>query len=108
MVKRGDVWLVRLDPTEGRESQKSRPCLIVSPPEIHDHLDIVTVAPMATGSRPAPYHIPVEFSGQQGFVLIEQTQAIDKRRLLQRLGTVKRAVLTASLATLRELFAEED
>ena len=32
MVKRGEIWLVRLDPTEGREIRKTRPCLIVSPP----------------------------------------------------------------------------
>jgi len=35
---RGDVFLVSLDPTKGREIQKTRPCLIVSPDELNDHL----------------------------------------------------------------------
>ena len=36
MVVRGEVWLVNLDPTVGSEIQKTRPCVIVSPPEMHD------------------------------------------------------------------------
>jgi mRNA interferase MazF len=53
-VARGEVWLAALDPTLGSEIQKTRPCVVVSPPEMHDHLRTVTVAPMTTGSRPAP------------------------------------------------------
>jgi hypothetical protein len=51
MVSRGDIWLVNLDPTVGSEIQKTRPCVIVSPPEMHDHLRTVLAAPMTTGSK---------------------------------------------------------
>ncbi len=61
VVTRGDVWLVALDPTVGSEIQKTRPCVIISPPEMHDHLRTVIVAPMTTGSRPAPFRIPISF-----------------------------------------------
>ena len=44
-MKRGDIWLADLDPTIGSEIQKTRPCLIVSPPEIHDHWRTVIAAP---------------------------------------------------------------
>lgn len=106
MVKRGEVWLARLDPTEGREIQKTRPCVIVSPPEIHDHLSIVMVAPMTTGSRPAGFRVPVKFSGKQGLILLEQIRALDQRRVVRRLGNVDRATLAALMATLREMFAD--
>jgi len=105
-VKRGEVWLVRLDPTEGREIQKTRPCVIVSPPEIHDYLSIVMAAPMTTGSRPAGYRVPVKFSGKQGLILLEQIRVLDKRRLVRRLGSINRSALAAVLATLREMFAD--
>ena len=59
-VTRGEVWLAALDPTVGREIQKTRPCVVISPPEIHDHLRTVMVAPMTTGSHPAPFRIPVD------------------------------------------------
>ena len=106
MVKRGEVWLARLDLTEGREIQKTRPCVIVSPHEIHDHLSIVMAAPMTTGSHAAGYRVPVKFSGKQGLILLEQVRALDKRRLVRRLGAIDRTALAALLATLREMFAD--
>ena len=45
-VVRGDVHLVRLDPTVGSEVRKTRPCLVVSPDELNEHLRTVIVAPM--------------------------------------------------------------
>jgi mRNA interferase MazF len=106
VVVRGDVWLARLDPTEGREIRKTRPCAIVSPPEIHDYLDIVLVAPMTTASRPAAYRIPTSLQGKSGLVLLEQTRVLDKRRLVRKVGELDRRTLSAVLATLREMFNE--
>jgi mRNA interferase MazF len=106
MVTRGDVWLAALDPTVGSEIQKTRPCLIISPPEIHDHLRTVIVAPMTSGSRPAGFRVPVSFQGGDGLILLEQSRALDKRRLVKRLGQVPDAVLAQTLRTLRELYEE--
>src|SRR6478752_3646692 len=53
-VARGEFWLAALDPTVGSEIEKTRPRVIVSPPEMHDFLRTVTVAPMTTGSHPDP------------------------------------------------------
>jgi mRNA interferase MazF len=82
VVRRGEIWLVTLDPTAGSEIQKTRPCLVISPAEIHDHLRTVIVAPMTSGSRPAGFRIPVRFDGVDGLILLEQSRALDKRRLL--------------------------
>ena len=106
MVNRGEIWLARLDPTEGREIRKTRPCVIVSPPDIHDYLPLVIVAPMTTGSAPAPYRIAVRFRGKQGLVLLEQIRVLDRRRLVRCLGAVGNSTLLAALATLQEMFAE--
>jgi mRNA interferase MazF len=106
VVARGDVWLARLDPTEGREIRKTRPCLVISPPELHDFLDTVIIAPMTTGSRPAPFRLPIKFSGKRGFILLDQVRTIDKRRLARRLGAIDRRDLSATLALLQELFSE--
>jgi mRNA interferase MazF len=106
VVARGDVWLARLDPTEGREIRKTRPCLVISPPELHDFLDTVIIAPMTTGSRTAPFRLPIKFSGKRGFILLDQVRTIDKRRLARRLGAIDRRDLSATLALLQELFSE--
>jgi mRNA interferase MazF len=106
MVKRGDIWLAALDPTVGSEIQKTRPCLIISPAEIHDHLRTVIVAPMTSGSRPAGFRVPVTFQGVSGLILLEQSRALDKQRLVKRLGAVSAGVLKQALKTLRELYDE--
>ena len=106
MVGRGDIWLVTLDPTVGSEIKKARPCLVVSPAELHDHLRTVIVAPMTTKSHPAPFRIPVTHAGRKGLVLLDQVRALDKARLVKRLGAVPPKVLMQTLATLREVFAD--
>lgn len=106
MVKRGEIWLAALDPTVGSEIQKTRPCVVISPPEMHEHLRTVMVAPMTTGSQPAPYRIEVGFQGRTGLILLDQTRTLDKVRLIRRLGAVNRKTLAATLATLREMFEE--
>ena len=106
VVARGDVWLVALDPTLGSEIRKARPCVVISPPEMHDHLRTVIAAPMTTGSLAAPFRVAVRFRGKSGLVLLDQVRALDKLRLVKRLGAVSPAVLAASLAVLREMFSE--
>lgn len=105
-VKRGDIWLAALDPTVGAEIQKTRPCVIVSPPEIHDWLRTVLVVPMTTGSHPAPFRVPVGFGGKKGLILPEQMRALDKARLVKRMGKVDAATLSALLGVLRDTFEE--
>jgi mRNA interferase MazF len=105
MVARGEIWLVNLDPTVGSEIQKTRPCVVISPPEMHDHLRTVLVAPMTTGSWPAPYRIPVTFAGKKGLILLDQVRAIDKTRLVKRFGSLKEKTLFDVLSALQEMFA---
>ncbi len=104
MVKRGEVWLVVLDPTIGSEIQKTRPCVILSPPEMHDHLRTVIAAPMTTGSRPAGFRVPLRFKGKDGLILLDQIRTLHKQRLVKRLGAVSDSALTVTLETLRMVF----
>jgi mRNA interferase MazF len=106
VVNRGDIWLVNLDPTVGSEIQKSRPCVVISPGEMHGHLRTVIIAPMTTGSRPAPFRIPVTHSGKQGLILLDQIRTVDKSRLASKFGELEPSTLSAVLQTLQEVFAE--
>jgi len=45
-IRRGDVFLVDLDPTRGTEIQKTRPCVVVSPDELNGHLRTIIIAPL--------------------------------------------------------------
>jgi mRNA interferase MazF len=103
-LKTGEVWLANLDPTVGSEIQKSRPCVVISPAEMHDYLRTVIVAPMTTGSRPAGFRIAVTFQGKSGLILLDQVRALDKSRLVKRLGAVHGATLEKTLRTLQAVF----
>jgi mRNA interferase MazF len=74
---RGDVHLVRLDPTLGSEMQKTRPCLVVSPDELNEHLRTVIVAPMTTAGRAYPWRVPCRFQRRAGFVALDQLRTVD-------------------------------
>ena len=105
-MTRGEIWLVNLNPTIGSQIRKTRPCVVVSPAEMHDHLRTVIVAPMTTKSRAAPFRIGVTHRGQKGLILLDQMRAVDKARLTKRLGAVSAKTLTSTLSTLQEVFAE--
>ena len=103
-VVTGEVWLANLDPTVGSEIQKTRPCVVVSPPEMHDYLRTVIVAPMTTGSQAAAFRIGLTFQGQSGLVLLDEVRTLDKVRLVKRLGAIHPATLQKLLTTLQSVF----
>ncbi len=104
--RRGDVLLVSLDPTVGKEIQKARPCLVISPDELNEHLTTFLVAPMTTGGHAYPFRLTCRFQGRRGFVVLDQIRAVDRSRVVRRLGRLSTRTVTGSLAVLREMFEE--
>ena len=105
-ISRGQVYLVRLDPTLGSESKKTRPCVIVSPDELNEHLRTVIVAPMTTGGRAYPWRPRCRFQGRMGFVALDQLRTVDVERLTKQLGKLDAAKVVTVLDVLQDMFAE--
>lgn len=103
----GEFWLVQFDPTVCSEIKKTRPCVLVSPPEMHNHLRTVIVTPMTTGARPAAFRVPITFKGKTGLILLIQIRTIDKARLVRREGAVHAATLKRTLTALQSMFAPD-
>ena len=104
-IGRGYVYLVRLDPTQGSEIRKTRPCVIVSPDELNQHLRTVIVAPMTTGGRAYPWRPRCRFQGRAGFVALDQLRTVDAERLLKSVGQLDSQTVLAMLRTLQAMFA---
>ncbi len=104
--QRGEVHLVALDPTEGREIRRTSPCLVVSPDELNAHLATFLVAPMTTGGHPCPFRIPCRFRGKVGTVVLDQLRTVDRTRLVKRVGRLEEDTVSEALAVLREMFEE--
>ncbi|WP_281743641.1 type II toxin-antitoxin system PemK/MazF family toxin [Polynucleobacter yangtzensis] len=105
MVSRGEIWLINLDQTIGSEIKKIRPCIVVSPQELNDHLRTVIVAPMTTKGRSAGFRVPITHDGKKGLILLDQIRSIDKLRLVKKIGKSNPKTLSASLSVLQEAFA---
>lgn len=103
-VQRGDIWLVNLDPTVGSEIQKSRPCVVISPDELNDHLRTVIIAPMTSKGFAAPFRVEVVHAGTTGLVLLDQLRSVDKTRLVKKQGAVANTTLLAVLEVMQTLF----
>ncbi len=105
-MSRGEVYLVRLDPTLGSEIRKMRPCVIVSPDELNEHLRTVIVAPLTTSGRACPWRIRCRFQNRSGYIVLDQLRTVDRERLVKRLGVLTAPTLSEVLGSLHEMFAE--
>ena len=105
-MNRFDVYLVTLDPTVGSEIKKTRPCVVVSPNEMNQHIATVIVAPLTSKGHDYPTRIACRFQGKQGQVVLDQLRTVDKVRLVKRLGRLGAATQDDILGTLAEMFAK--
>ena len=103
-VRRGDVFLVSLDPARDAEIQKTRPCVVVSPDELNSYLRTFIVAPLTTGGHPYPFRVSCRFEGRSGYVVIDQIRTVDRERLVRRLGKLSPSTVGRILAILQEMF----
>jgi mRNA interferase MazF len=106
VVARFEVHLVTLDPTVGHEIQKTRPCLVISPDDMNQHLRTVIVAPMTTRGRGYPFRPACRFQGKSGEIALDQIRTVDKTRLVKRLGRISPQTQTAVLDILDRMFAQ--
>jgi mRNA interferase MazF len=104
-VSRGDVYLVSLNPTRGSEIRKTRPCVVVSPDELNAHLRTLIVAPLITGGYPYPFRVSCQFDDKDGHVVADQLRAVNRDRLIKRLGVLDEDTLVELLSILQAMFA---
>lgn len=103
-VSRFQVWLVQLDPTQGSEINKTRPCVVISPNEL-SALSTVLMAPMTSRVFEFPCRVACSFKEKQGLILLDQIRAVDKTRLVSKLGVIDEATQMELCRRLQELFA---
>lgn len=107
-VRRYEVHLVNLDPTQGAEIQKTRPCVVISPDEMNAHIRTVIVAPMTSAQRDYPTRISLSFQGKSGQIVLDHIRTVDKSRLIRRLVMISDETAHAAAALLQEMFAFGD
>lgn len=100
------VFLINLDPTVGHEMKKLRPCLVISPDDMNDYIGTVIIAPMTTKSRDYPTRVPLRFQNRQGWIVLDQIRAVDRRRLVRGLGKIGPGTVSSVKSVLSEMLVE--
>jgi mRNA-degrading endonuclease toxin of MazEF toxin-antitoxin module len=109
-MKRGEIWLVSLDPTLGHEQKGHRPVLIVSPEAFNRATKVPIVLPIMSGgnfARTAGFAVPLTDAGTKttGVVRCDQPQALDlAARRGRKLESVPDAVMDEVLARVSPIF----
>ncbi|MCL1492908.1 MAG: type II toxin-antitoxin system PemK/MazF family toxin [Pseudanabaena sp. Salubria-1] len=112
-MKRGDIYLVSLDPTEGHEQQGTRPVLIVSPDKFNALTKVPIVVPITSGgnfARTAGFAVSLDSAGTRtkGVVRCDQPRPIDlSARKARKLESVPDAIIDEVLARIVALFSPQ-
>ena len=106
VIHQYDIYLVNLDPTQGSEIKKTRPCVVVSPDDMNRHLRTVQIAPMTTNTTVYPWRAKIHFSRKKGMVALDQLRTVDKRRLIRKLGKATPSVTQDIKDIIHEMLVE--
>ena len=105
--KKWDIVLVNLDPVKGKEINKTRPCLVISPNVMNKRLQTLIVAPLTSSEKNYPSRLRTNFKGRPGEICFDHIKSIDKGRVIQVQGTLENNLRKPVNELLREMFSEE-
>ncbi|EQD67309.1 PemK protein [mine drainage metagenome] len=107
-MRRGDIYMVSLDPTEGREQRGSRPVLVVSPTEFNEATKLPVICPITNGgdfARRIGFAVPVTGIKTTGVVRCDQPRVLDLgARNARKVDTLPASIMDEVLAKLAPIF----
>lgn len=97
------VFWVSLDPTTASEIAKKKPCAVVSPNELNEHLRTVIIAPLTSTIKNYPFRVNCIVKGKQGSIALDQIRAVDKIRIISLMGSLKQSEIESVKSVLMEM-----
>ena len=106
-MNRGDVWWVALDPSQGSEIKKTRPCVVLTSDILNRLRKTIVVVPLSTAAKPhPPITVPVNCQSKPAVAVIDQVRAVAKHRLQSKIETLDSkdlGAITRTLSTILEI-----
>ena len=105
-IEQYNAYWVTLDPTQGSEIAKTRPCVVISPDELNYYLNTVVIVPLTSTLRNYPFRLQCRLAGKIGELAIDQVRTVDKTRLnvSNPLGQLSANEIIALKSLLNEMF----
>ena len=105
-LKQYEVVLVNLDPTQGSEMKKTRPCVVISPNEMNRYLRTIIIAPLTTQSRDYPTRVEVLVQGKNAWMVLDQIRTIDRDRVIKKLGLISKEEVQICKKVIRQMLVD--
>jgi len=105
-INQYEVFWVDLDPTQGSEMAKTRPCVIISPDEMNNYLKTVIVAPFTSTLTNIPSRVKVFFDGQNGMIALDHIRSISKSRISNYIGNLRNSEIQKVKDTIQKMFVD--
>lgn len=105
-MKRGEIYRVTLDPTQGSEQSGFRYAAIVSLDSMNQALNTVIIVPLTTKKKDWPTRVDTLFSGIEGQAQCEQIRVVAKSRLKDKAGLLTKTELAKIRIVFRQMLVE--
>jgi len=105
-LKQYQIVLVNLDPTQGKEIKKTRPCVIISPNEMNKYLETIVIAPMTTSSKSYPTRVEVKHNKTKGWVVLDQIRSVDRTRIIKSFDCLTEKEIIKIKSVIQETYVD--
>ena len=106
-IEQYSVYWVDLNPTKGAEINKTRPCVVISPSEMNKHLQTIIIAPVTSRGREGyPTRLRFKVKTLEGWIVLDQIRAIDRRRLCEKIGDLNATEVQIVKSIIKEMLVD--
>ena len=105
-INQYEVYWISLDPSQGSEMAKTRPCVVVSPNEINQFLRTVVIIPITSTLKNYPWRVSCVISSKEGSIAADQVKVVDKNRIGAKIGVLSKSEITELKLVLQKMLID--
>jgi mRNA interferase MazF len=105
-INQYEVYWISLDPSQGSEMAKTRPCVVVSPNEINQFLRTVVIIPITSTLKNYPWRVSCIISSKEGSIAADQVKVVDKNRIGAKIGALSKSEITELKLVLQKMLID--
>ena len=105
-IQQYEVYWISLDPAQGSEMAKTRPCVVVSPNEMNQFLRTLVIIPITSTVKNYPWRVECIISNKQGSIATDQVKVVDKTRIGLKIGKLSKGEITALKEIIQKMLVD--
>jgi mRNA interferase MazF len=105
-INQYEVYWISLDPSQGSEMAKTRPCVVVSPNEINQFLRTVVIIPITSTLKNYPWRVSCIISSKEGSIAADQVKVVDKNRIGAKIDALSKSEITELKLVLQKMLID--